>query len=196
MLIRSKQVIISINFFHISNYNPLKGDRNVQIPKIVDIPKMIETMKDLTEIEFSYTNSHQFSQFILEAEDKISSRDYAFDVLYIKQRQFTLKDAYQNTETVHSPVFQQFLSLLGKKVPVGGWGGLAQYEDEDDEESSYYAIHTKYKNQHNDELDIFFHISTFMSPKTKQKFGSRSVAIVFLESTGLDLNIFSLWGSS
>lgn len=155
-------------------------------------------MKDLTMIEYSYSNSEDFSQVILEAEDKITSRDYSFDVLYMRERQFTLKQANENTENQHSPAFSQFLHLLGKKVPIGGWGGLAQYEEEEshDDSASYYAIHTKYKDKHNEELDVFFHISTMMPEKTKEKLGNRSVVLIFFESTGLDLNVFSRWDSS
>lgn len=149
-------------------------------------------MKEFTTVQYTSSFSEDFSQFIFEAEEKVISCDYFFDLLYVKEKQFTLKEAVNNTEKDHSPAFNQFLTFLGKKVPVGGWG-LTQFAE--DEEEEIMALHTKYSIRE-DELDIFFNVSTFLPPQTKGHLGTRSVALIFLESSALDLNIFSQWGTS
>ncbi len=54
---------------------------------------------------------------------------YKFGVLYWKTGQTEEDQLYQNTQT--SPDFEEFLSVLGEKVPLMGWdrfkGGLRTY---------------------------------------------------------------------
>ncbi|XP_044739245.1 rap1 GTPase-activating protein 1 isoform X2 [Chrysoperla carnea] len=122
------------------------------------------------------------SQLIATYDERVLISNFKFGVLYQKFGQTTEEELFCNNET--SPAFDQFLDLLGQRIPLkdhkGYRGGLDIINGHTGEE----AVYENFK-----EREIMFHVSTLLpftendpqQLQRKRHIGNDIVAIVFQE---------------
>lgn len=163
------------------------GDKYLQIPKVAKTNHLLETIKNLTKIEYQQTaNGEEFAHLIEQSEKKLQLREYDFNCLYIKDRQFTLRQIFSNKILDHSSNFAKFLKFLGEQTTLTGWGKYSTFQDEENKKT---AIYTQFKG----DIDILFHVNTLSENQTLDHSNKSSVLLVFLEAKSLDLSLFSEW---
>lgn len=117
---------------------------------------------------------------LLEADVSLKPQAYGFGVLYVGPGQTTATEAFKND--TGSPAWEDFLHLLGARVPLKGW---SMYRGALDSKTDTKGTHSHYTSWGN--LEIMYHVSTLI-PEAERKplIGNRIVSIVFLESDSYD----------
>ena len=110
-------------------------------------------------------------------------------VIYVKEGQYTEEEILDNNE--HSPLFDEFLQIIGDKVRLKGFdkykGGLDTVHDL----TGLYSVYTHWRN-----IEIMFHVSTLLpyekndpqKLQRKRHVGNDIVCVVFLESNNTDFS--------
>lgn len=124
------------------------------------------------------------SQLIANYDEHVLVSTLKFGVLYQRYGQTTEEELFCNQTTNNSPVFDDFLSLLGKRIKLRDHKGYRGGLDIHNGHTGDQAIYEVFKNR-----EIMFHVST-MLPYTesdpqqlqrKRHIGNDIVAIVFQE---------------
>jgi len=123
-------------------------------------------------------NSKEAEEFIITLENCYYAQQYKFGILYMTEGQENSENLiYANNLT--SPEFQEFLTLIGDKVPLEGWnkfnGGLSV-------QTGSHSIYTQFSN-----YEIMFHVSPMLpfdpnddqSLERKRHLGNDITLIVF-----------------
>ncbi|GBP48698.1 Rap1 GTPase-activating protein 1 [Eumeta japonica] len=104
-------------------------------------------------------------------------------VIYVKEGQYTEEEILDNNE--NSPLFEEFLQVLGDKVRLKGFdrykGGLDTVHDL----TGLYSVYTNWRG-----IEIMFHVSTLLpyerhdpqKLQRKRHIGNDIVCVVFLEA--------------
>ncbi|XKL64913.1 hypothetical protein PGB90_004999 [Kerria lacca] len=120
---------------------------------------------------------------LLKLDQVFIKSELKVGVVYVKEKQYTEEEILDNNE--NSPLFTQFLSILGDTVVLKGFekyrGGLDTVHDLTGE----YSVYTNWRN-----IEIMFHVSTFLpyekhdtqKLQRKRHIGNDIVCVVFLEA--------------
>eukprot|EP01132_Coremiostelium_polycephalum_P004586 gene4586-5725_t len=150
-----------------------------------DMLKMIKKsrLNQLAGYKFKEIKDQQFVKELVNFEAKNIHRTFKFGVLYCKDGQgVDENDMYSNSETSES--FQEFLRVLGDKIPLKGWtkyrGGL----DVKDNTTGVYSIYRKWRD-----YEIMYHVAPLIpcraedeqSVDRKRHLGNDIVLIIFKE---------------
>ncbi|XP_049795002.1 rap1 GTPase-activating protein 1-like [Schistocerca nitens] len=104
-------------------------------------------------------------------------------VIYVKEGQYTEEEILDNND--NSPMFEEFLQILGDKVRLKGFdkykGGLDTVHDL----TGLYSVYTNWRS-----IEIMFHVSTLLpyekhdpqKLQRKRHIGNDIVCVVFLEA--------------
>ncbi|XP_066582757.1 uncharacterized protein rsh isoform X2 [Prorops nasuta] len=125
-----------------------------------------------------------------DTQDELLKLDQVFikselkvGVIYVQEGQYTEEDILDNND--NSPLFEEFLSILGDKVRLKGFdkykGGLDTVHDL----TGLYSVYTNWRN-----IEIMFHVSTLLpyekhdpqKLQRKRHIGNDIVCVVFLEA--------------
>ncbi|KAH9630524.1 hypothetical protein HF086_018440 [Spodoptera exigua] len=118
----------------------------------------------------------QSSSVFIKSELKVG-------VIYVKENQYTEEEILDNNE--NSPMFEEFLQVLGEKVRLKGFdkykGGLDTVHDL----TGLYSVYTNWRG-----IEIMFHVSTLLpyerhdpqKLQRKRHIGNDIVCVVFLEA--------------
>ncbi|KAL7032949.1 hypothetical protein ACKWTF_007435 [Chironomus riparius] len=120
---------------------------------------------------------------LLKLDQVFIKSELKVGVIYVKEGQFTEEQILDNNE--NSPMFEEFLQLLGDKVRLRGFdkykGGLDTVHDL----TGLYSVYTNWRN-----IEIMFHVSTQLpyekhdpqKLQRKRHIGNDIVCVVFLEA--------------
>ncbi|XP_063696764.1 uncharacterized protein LOC134827846 [Culicoides brevitarsis] len=120
---------------------------------------------------------------LLKLDQVFIKSELKVGVIYVKEGQYTEEQILDNNE--NSPLFDEFLQLLGDKVRLRGFdkykGGLDTVHDL----TGLYSIYTNWRN-----IEIMFHVSTLLpyekhdpqKLQRKRHIGNDIVCVVFLEA--------------
>ncbi|KAG5682141.1 hypothetical protein PVAND_011515 [Polypedilum vanderplanki] len=120
---------------------------------------------------------------LLKLDQVFIKSELKVGVIYVKEGQFTEEQILDNNE--NSPLFEEFLQLLGDKVRLRGFdkykGGLDTVHDL----TGLYSVYTNWRN-----IEIMFHVSTQLpyekhdpqKLQRKRHIGNDIVCVVFLEA--------------
>ncbi|GAB0093891.1 rap1 GTPase-activating protein 1-like [Sergentomyia squamirostris] len=126
---------------------------------------------------------------LLKLDQVFIKSELKVGVIYINENQYTEEEILENNE--NSPLFEEFLQLLGEKVRLKGFdkykGGLDTVHDL----TGLYSVHTNWRG-----IEIMFHVSTMLpyerhdiqKLQRKRHIGNDIVCVVFLEA---DNTLFS-----
>ncbi|XP_059620378.1 uncharacterized protein LOC132264278 [Phlebotomus argentipes] len=126
---------------------------------------------------------------LLKLDQVFIKSELKVGVIYIKENQYTEEEILENND--NSPLFEEFLQLLGDKVRLKGFdkykGGLDTVHDL----TGLYSVHTNWRG-----IEIMFHVSTMLpyerhdvqKLQRKRHIGNDIVCVVFLEA---DNTLFS-----
>lgn len=98
---------------------------------------MIPSLKD---VKLTKTSSKSMGEKLVKYEKRLQNYQYKFGVLYVKENQTKEDEMFSNSnsfpwfDTMHglnfvffiakaSPLFDEFLDLLGSKIKLLGWSG-------------------------------------------------------------------------
>ncbi|KYQ92121.1 RapGAP/RanGAP domain-containing protein [Tieghemostelium lacteum] len=150
-----------------------------------DMIKMIKKsrLNQLSGYKFKEIKDQQFVKDLLDFESKNIHRNFKIGVLYCKDEQGRDEnEIYSNSET--SVEFQEFLKVLGEKVPLQGWtkyrGGL----DIKDNTTGTHSIYRKWRD-----YELMFHVAPMIpcrvedeqSVERKRHLGNDICLIIFKE---------------
>jgi RAP1 GTPase activating protein 1 len=131
----------------------------------------------------------QLEKELQRYEDTNRQNVYKFGLLYVKEGQTTEEEMFSNTAT--SSRFEEFLSFLGSKVELKGFGGYNGGLDVRKNTTGTHSVYTKWNN-----YEIMFHVAPYLPHSTddpqqlekKRHIGNDIVVIVFLDSPHLTYN--------
>ncbi|XP_078080928.1 rap1 GTPase-activating protein 2-like isoform X14 [Mustelus asterias] len=157
---------------------PLAG-----VPRLPSIPLIAKLLcDDLTCVKFSPVLYPKASQLIVAYDEHEINNNFKFGVIYQKIRQTTEAELFGNNE--ESPVFKEFLNLIGDTIVLQEFKGFRGGLDVSHGQTGSESVYTTFKDR-----EIMFHVST-MLPFTegdsqqlqrKRHIGNDIVAIVFQE---------------
>ncbi|XP_078255279.1 signal-induced proliferation-associated 1-like protein 2 isoform X3 [Rhinoraja longicauda] len=132
------------------------------------------------------SSSPKVMEQLLKLDEQGLSFQHKVGVLYCKAGQSTEEEMYNN-ET-GSPVFEEFLDLLGHRVRLKGFGKYRAQLDNKTDSTGTHSLYTTYKD-----YEIMFHVSTMLpyTPNNRQQLlrkrhiGNDIVTIVFQEPGAL-----------
>ncbi|XP_043574250.1 rap1 GTPase-activating protein 2a isoform X1 [Chiloscyllium plagiosum] len=151
-----------------------------RIPSIPLIAKLL--CDDLTCVKFSPVLYPKGSKFIVAYDEHEINNNFKFGVIYQKVRQTTEAELFGNNE--ESPVFKEFLNLLGDTVELKDFKGFRGGLDVAHGQTGSESVYTIFKDR-----EIMFHVSTKLpftegdsqQLQRKRHIGNDIVAIVFQE---------------
>ncbi|XP_047492045.1 uncharacterized protein LOC125041252 [Penaeus chinensis] len=120
---------------------------------------------------------------LLKLDQVFIKSELKVGVVYVRDNQFTEEEILDNNET--SPLFEEFLQILGDKVRLKGFdkykGGLDTVHDL----TGLYSVYALWRN-----IEIMFHVSTLLpyekhdpqKLQRKRHIGNDIVCVVFLEA--------------
>ncbi|XP_031635278.1 uncharacterized protein LOC116348425 isoform X2 [Contarinia nasturtii] len=120
---------------------------------------------------------------LLKLDQVFIKSELKVGVIYVKENQFSEEQILDNNE--NSPLFDEFLQLLGDKVRLRGFdkykGGLDTVHDL----TGLYSVYTNWRS-----IEIMFHVSTLLpyekhdpqKLQRKRHIGNDIVMLVFLEA--------------
>ncbi|XP_075233852.1 rap GTPase activating protein radish [Lycorma delicatula] len=120
---------------------------------------------------------------LLKLDQVFIKSELKVGVIYVKEGQYTEEEILDNNE--NSPLFQEFLQILGDKVRLKGFdkykGGLDTVHDL----TGLYSVYTNWRS-----IEIMFHVSTQLpyekhdpqKLQRKRHIGNDIVCVVFLEA--------------
>ncbi|XP_069741143.1 signal-induced proliferation-associated 1-like protein 2 isoform X2 [Narcine bancroftii] len=132
------------------------------------------------------SSSPKVMEQLLKLDEQGLSFQHKVGVLYCKAGQRTEEEMYNN-ET-GSPVFEEFLDLLGHRVRLKGFNKYRAQLDNKTDSTGTHSLYTTYKD-----YEIMFHVSTLLpyTPNNRQQLlrkrhiGNDIVTIVFQEPGAL-----------
>ncbi|XP_072107169.1 signal-induced proliferation-associated 1-like protein 2 isoform X2 [Mobula birostris] len=132
------------------------------------------------------SSSPKVMEQLLKLDEQGLSFQHKVGVLYCKAGQSTEEEMYNN-ET-GSPVFEEFLDLLGHRVRLKGFSKYRAQLDNKTDSTGTHSLYTTYKD-----YEIMFHVSTMLpyTPNNRQQLlrkrhiGNDIVTIVFQEPGAL-----------
>ncbi|XP_038670369.1 rap1 GTPase-activating protein 2a isoform X4 [Scyliorhinus canicula] len=157
---------------------PLAG-----VPRLPSIPLIAKLLcDDLTCVKFSPVLYPKASQLIVAYDEHEINNNFKFGVIYQKIRQTTEAELFGNNE--ESPIFQEFLNLLGDTVVLQDFKGFRGGLDVAHGQTGLESVYTTFKDR-----EIMFHVSTKLpftegdsqQLQRKRHIGNDIVAIVFQE---------------
>ncbi|XP_076659669.1 rap GTPase activating protein radish [Halictus rubicundus] len=140
--------------------------KEVNVKPALTLGQLPDTQEELLKLD----------QVFIKSELKVG-------VIYVQEGQFTEEQILDNNE--NSPMFEEFLQILGDKVRLKGFdkykGGLDTIHDL----TGLYSVYTNWRS-----IEIMFHVSTLLpyekndSQKLQRKrhIGNDIVCVVFLEA--------------
>ncbi|KAI9559117.1 hypothetical protein GHT06_015906 [Daphnia sinensis] len=126
---------------------------------------------------------------LLKLDQVFIKSELKVGVIYVKDGQYTEEEILDNNE--HSPLFDEFLQIIGDKVRLKGFdkykGGLDTVHDL----TGLYSVYTHWRG-----IEIMFHVSTLLpyekndpqKLQRKRHVGNDIVCVVFLESNTTDFS--------
>ncbi|CAH1774914.1 unnamed protein product [Owenia fusiformis] len=123
------------------------------------------------------------SQLVVTYDEHVCTNTYKFGVIYQRYGQVTEEELFGNEE--HSPAMDEFLDVLGDRVPLKDFKGFRGGLDTQHGQTGDQSVYTRF-----DDKEIMFHISTLL-PYTegdsqqlqrKRHIGNDIVAIIFQET--------------
>ncbi|XP_013139834.1 PREDICTED: uncharacterized protein LOC106104348 [Papilio polytes] len=120
---------------------------------------------------------------LLKLDQVFIKSELKVGVIYVKENQYTEEEILDNNE--NSPMFEEFLQVLGEKVRLKGFdkykGGLDTVHDL----TGLYSVYTNWRG-----IEIMFHVSTLLpyerhdpqKLQRKRHIGNDIVCVVFLEA--------------
>ncbi|XP_045486721.1 uncharacterized protein LOC111004149 isoform X1 [Pieris rapae] len=120
---------------------------------------------------------------LLKLDQVFIKSELKVGVIYVKENQYTEEEILDNNE--NSPLFEEFLQVLGEKVRLKGFdrykGGLDTVHDL----TGLYSVYTNWRS-----IEIMFHVSTLLpyerhdpqKLQRKRHIGNDIVCVVFLEA--------------
>ncbi|CAL8144483.1 unnamed protein product [Orchesella dallaii] len=120
---------------------------------------------------------------LLKLDQVFIKSELKVGVIYVKEGQYTEEEILDNNDS--SPLFEEFLQLLGEKVRLKGFdkykGGLDTVHDL----TGLYSVYTHWRG-----IEIMFHVSTLLpyekndpqKLQRKRHIGNDIVCVVFLEA--------------
>ncbi|XP_039593901.1 signal-induced proliferation-associated 1-like protein 2 isoform X2 [Polypterus senegalus] len=132
------------------------------------------------------SNSPKVPEQLLKLDEQGLSFQHKVGILYCKAGQSTEEEMYNN-ETA-SPVFDEFLDLLGQRVRLKGFNKYRAQLDNKTDSTGTHSLYTTYKD-----YELMFHVSTLLpyTPNNRQQLlrkrhiGNDIVTIVFQEPGAL-----------
>lgn len=115
---------------------------------------------DLAHMRFVKVQGSNASELLCELEKENTHFQFKFGVIYIAKGQKDENSFYSNKEG--SKAFNDFLSLLGKRVKLKHW---PFYSAGLDTQNDWDGTHSIYLNF--DKYEIMFHVSTYLNHKSK-----------------------------
>ncbi|XP_048412955.1 rap1 GTPase-activating protein 2 isoform X3 [Stegostoma tigrinum] len=151
-----------------------------RLPSIPLIAKLL--CDDLTCVKFSPVLYPKASKFIVAYDEHEINNNFKFGVIYQKVRQTTEAELFGNSE--ESPVFKEFLNLLGNTIVLKDFKGFRGGLDVAHGQTGSESVYTVFKDR-----EIMFHVSTKLpftegdsqQLQRKRHIGNDIVAIVFQE---------------
>ncbi|KAL0878921.1 hypothetical protein ABMA27_003918 [Loxostege sticticalis] len=154
------------------------GECYLKLPRIQDL-----TTKNKFSINYGsrFRLISQLSGF--ECRKVFIKSELKVGVIYVKENQYTEEEILDNNE--NSPMFEEFLQVLGEKVRLKGFdkykGGLDTVHDL----TGLYSVYTNWRG-----IEIMFHVSTLLpyerhdpqKLQRKRHIGNDIVCVVFLEA--------------
>ncbi|XP_076630473.1 rap GTPase activating protein radish isoform X3 [Colletes latitarsis] len=120
---------------------------------------------------------------LLKLDQVFIKSELKVGVMYVQEGQYTEEEILDNNE--NSPLFEEFLQILGDKVRLKGFdkykGGLDTIHDL----TGFYSVYTNWRS-----IEIMFHVSTLLpyekhdpqKLQRKRHIGNDIVCVVFLEA--------------
>ncbi|KAL1138352.1 hypothetical protein AAG570_008416, partial [Ranatra chinensis] len=120
---------------------------------------------------------------LLKLDQVFIKSELKVGVIYVKEGQYSEEEILDNND--NSPLFQEFLQILGEKVRLKGFdkykGGLDTVHDL----TGLYSVYTNWRS-----IEIMFHVSTLLpyerhdpqKLQRKRHIGNDIVCVVFLEA--------------
>ncbi|XP_068227278.1 uncharacterized protein rsh isoform X4 [Palaemon carinicauda] len=120
---------------------------------------------------------------LLKLDQVFIKSELKVGVVYVREEQYTEEEILDNNDT--SPLFEEFLQILGDKVRLKGFdkykGGLDTVHDL----TGLYSVYAHWRN-----IEIMFHVSTLLpyekhdpqKLQRKRHIGNDIVCVVFLEA--------------
>lgn len=151
-----------------------------------DAKAMLKQLKkmqsSIADVKLAQVRDADLQRRLAEMELRQIVNNYKIGVLYAKEGQSVEEDMFQNRET--SPEFEEFLALLGERVPLRGW---QEYRGGLDVKNDLTGTHSVYSKWH--DYEVMFHVSTLLPyfPHDKQQLerkrhiGNDIVVIVFMD---------------
>ncbi|XP_033320930.1 rap GTPase activating protein radish isoform X2 [Megalopta genalis] len=140
--------------------------KEVNLKPALTLGQLPDTQEELLKLD----------QVFIKSELKVG-------VIYVQEGQYTEEQILDNNE--NSPIFEEFLQILGDKVRLKGFdkykGGLDTIHDL----TGLYSVYTNWRN-----IEIMFHVSTLLpyekndaqKLQRKRHIGNDIVCVVFLEA--------------
>ncbi|KAM9325155.1 signal-induced proliferation-associated 1-like protein 3 [Gastrophryne carolinensis] len=131
-------------------------------------------------------NSSKVTEQLLKLDEQGLCRKHKVGILYCKAGQCSEEEMYNNEGS--GPAFEEFLSLLGEKVCLRGFGKYAAQLDTKTDSTGSHSLYTSYQD-----YEIMFHVSTMLpyTPNNRQQLlrkrhiGNDIVTIIFQEPGAL-----------
>ncbi|KAM4697109.1 signal-induced proliferation-associated 1-like protein 3 [Rhinophrynus dorsalis] len=131
-------------------------------------------------------NSSKVTEQLLKLDEQGLFRKHKVGILYCKAGQSSEEEMYNNESA--GPAFEEFLSLVGEKVCLRGFGKYAAQLDTKTDSTGTHSLYTSYQD-----YEIMFHVSTLLpyTPNNRQQLlrkrhiGNDIVTIIFQEPGAL-----------
>lgn len=145
---------------------------------------------DVDKVPFEVTEAEIQKEFIV-LEEQEGSVNFKFGIIYAKEGQITDDEMFSNTQG--SGDFNYFLSLLGDRVKLKGFGKYKGGLDVKNGTTGMESIHTVVEGH-----EIMFHVSTLLphskhsqQVERKRHIGNDIVVVVYFEGHGKRKPAFS-----
>eukprot|EP01104_Vermistella_antarctica_P004499 TRINITY_DN14935_c0_g1_i1.p1 TRINITY_DN14935_c0_g1~~TRINITY_DN14935_c0_g1_i1.p1 ORF type:complete len:686 (+),score=146.16 TRINITY_DN14935_c0_g1_i1:220-2277(+) len=175
---------------------PMKGEKNcraivctqraserVLLPAKEKMKALHNAMPTLANVKLTRVKEEEMCHEMLQYEQNDIVKQYKFGILYIKEGQSQEDDYFANTDT--SPVYNEFLGVIGDMVALYGWQGFRGGLDVKNCSTGDYSVYTHFR-----EYDVMFHVATLLpfsvedtqQLERKRHLGNDIVVIIFKES--------------
>jgi len=191
-------VVVSVQFGKLfDQYKVLirtrKFDHHYTIAAVSNNAKVLAAlynlMPPLRPLRLKFVKDPHISQDLLHLEDRLLIKNYKFGVIYCKEGQTNEEEMFSNEQG--SAQFEEFLNLLGQKVPLKGWKGFDGELDILTDTTGTHSVVTQVEG-----FDIMFHVSTLLplsrvnkqQIERKRHIGNDIVCFVFQDSSTTPFN--------
>nr|XP_014346604.1 PREDICTED: rap1 GTPase-activating protein 2 [Latimeria chalumnae] len=157
---------------------PLAG-----LGKLPSLPQIAKALcDDVTGVKFNPVLYPKASHMIVSYDEHELNNTFKFGVIYQKFQQTTEEELFGNNE--ESPVFKEFLKLLGDNIVLQDFKGFRGGLDVAHGQTGAESVYTKFRDR-----ELMFHVSTKLpftegdvqQLQRKRHIGNDIVAVVFQE---------------